>query len=177
VATVCMMLSMSGCQRDGWYGSYWVIAPKEMSLYGCKLFIWCKVWSTSLCTTPAKAWFPLPWHIDWMSSCWGATVWLPITWWNLYLDNDCTVLTQYGIITVVEQTNLINNEGLYQFEDIGVMKDDKDVYKMVKQLAQCTVADRYVNLSTVTIKCLQGLVYWVNDSTADCSGWFHSWTD
>jgi hypothetical protein len=45
------------------------------------------------------------------------------------------------------------------------MKDDKDVYEMVKQLAQSTMADGHVNFSTVTIKHLQGLVYWVNDHT------------
>jgi hypothetical protein len=43
-----------------------------------------------------------------------------------------TVLTQCGITTVVEQTNLIDNEGFTLIEDIGVMKDDKDVYKMTK---------------------------------------------
>jgi hypothetical protein len=51
-------------------------------------------------------------------------------------------------------------------EDIGVMKDDKDVYKMTKWLAQkWLVAGRHVNLSTVMIKHLQGLVYWVNGHT------------
>jgi hypothetical protein len=30
---------------------------------------------------------------------------------------------------------------------------------------QCDMADRHVNLSTVMIKHLQGLVYWVNDCT------------
>jgi hypothetical protein len=47
-----------------------------------------------------------------------------------------TVLTQCGITTVAEQTNLINNEGFALIEDIGIMKDDKDVYEMAKQLAQ-----------------------------------------
>jgi hypothetical protein len=63
------------------------------------------------------------------------------------------LLTQCGITTAAEeQTNLINNEGFTLIEDIGVMKDDKEVYKMAKQLAKCTVADRHVNLSTVLIK-------------------------
>jgi hypothetical protein len=70
-----------------------------------------------------------------------------------------------GITTVVEQTNLINNEGFTLIEVVGVMKDDKDVHEMAKQLAQCMVADRHVNLSTVTIKHLKGLVYWVNNHT------------
>jgi hypothetical protein len=60
-----------------------------------------------------------------------------------------TVLTQCGITTAAEHTNLINNEGFTLIENIGVMKDNKEVYKMAKQLAQCTVADRHVNLSTV----------------------------
>jgi hypothetical protein len=50
-------------------------------------------------------------------------------------------------------------------EGIGVMKDDKEVYKMVKKLAQCTLADKHMNLSIVMIKHLQGLVYWVNNCT------------
>jgi hypothetical protein len=33
---------------------------------------------------------------------------------------------------VVEQTNLINNERFTLIEDIGVMKDDKDVYEVAK---------------------------------------------
>jgi hypothetical protein len=44
-----------------------------------------------------------------------------------------TVLMQCGsTTTVAEQTNLINNEGFTLSEDIGVMKDDKDVYEMAK---------------------------------------------
>jgi hypothetical protein len=46
-----------------------------------------------------------------------------------------TVLTQCGITTAAEHTNLINNEGFTLiFENIGVMKDNKEVYKMAKQL-------------------------------------------
>jgi hypothetical protein len=38
------------------------------------------------------------------------------------------------------------------------MMDDKDVYKMAKWLAQCTMADGHANLSTVVIKHLQIII-------------------
>jgi hypothetical protein len=59
-----------------------------------------------------------------------------------------TVLTQFGITTAAEWTNLINNEGFTLIEDLGVMKDDKDVSEVAKQLAQCPLADGGVNLSS-----------------------------
>ncbi len=137
-----------------------------------------KVWSTSLCTTSAKAWFLLLQHIGWICFCWGATVWS--TQWNLYLDNGwccccccchssccprCFGTSLYCLVSVWHHcsggVNQSYNEGFNLIKDIGVTKDDKDVYEMAKWLAQHTVADGCVNLSTVAIKHLQGLVYCV----------------
>jgi hypothetical protein len=50
-------------------------------------------------------------------------------------------------------------------QDIGVMESDEDVNEIANCLASCTVADECVNLGTVTIKKLQGLIIWIKDNT------------
>jgi hypothetical protein len=56
-------------------------------------------------------------------------------------------------------------EGFTIIQDIGFMEIDKDVNEMAKHLASHTMADNCVNLGTVTIKKLQGLIFWIKDST------------
>jgi hypothetical protein len=74
------------------------------------------------------------------------------------------VFSMCGITNVVTHTSIIKMEGFATLQDIGVMENDKDVNEMAKRLASCTVADNRVNLGTVTIKKLQGLVFWIKDN-------------
>ena len=43
------------------------------------------------------------------------------------------------------------------------MEDDKDVIEMAKRMASRSLNQGRVNLSTVTIKRLQALVWWIRD--------------
>lgn len=74
-----------------------------------------------------------------------------------------TVLEQCGIADEQARNTLITNEGFNSIADIGVMKTDKDVDEMAKRSMSRTANDGRVNIGTVAIKRLQGLVFWIND--------------
>ena len=73
------------------------------------------------------------------------------------------VLQVCGFANAAVRNLLIQNEGFETLEDIAVMEEDRDVSEMAKRGAQRTVGDGRVLLSTVQIKRLQGLVWWLHD--------------
>ena len=60
-------------------------------------------------------------------------------------------------------TNIINQEGFMELADLGVLETDTDVTEMAKRMAMHTQAEGRVLLRMVMIKCLQSLVWWVQD--------------
>jgi len=73
------------------------------------------------------------------------------------------VLQVCGITNVAQRNLLIQNEGFQTLEDISDMEGDQDVLELSKRSGTRTVGDGRVLLSTVTIKRLQGLVWWIHD--------------
>jgi hypothetical protein len=72
------------------------------------------------------------------------------------------VLAICGFANVVDHTSIINNEGFQSIADFGVLQD-KDVFKMVKHVGNCTVVAGCVNVGAIQVKKLQALCYWVCD--------------
>ena len=68
-----------------------------------------------------------------------------------------------GIDNALTHTNIINQEGFTQLEDLWVLEADTDIMEMAKRMATCTQAEGRVLLRTVNIKQLQMLVWWVRD--------------
>lgn len=73
------------------------------------------------------------------------------------------VLQVCGITNVAQRNLLIQNEGFQTLEDISDMEGDQDVLELSKRSGSRTIGDGRVLLSTVTIKRLQGLVWWIHD--------------
>ena len=72
------------------------------------------------------------------------------------------VYTVCGITTAALRNRVAANEGLTSLEAFAEMENDQDVDNMAKRLATRPAASR-VNLSTVQIKRLQVLVWWLRD--------------
>jgi len=79
------------------------------------------------------------------------------------IDNLHAVFAMCGITDEATRTNIINQEGFTQLEDLGVLETDTDVSEMAKRMATRTQAEGRVLLGTVVIKRLQTLVWWVRD--------------
>jgi uncharacterized membrane protein YgcG len=73
------------------------------------------------------------------------------------------VLGTCGIVDEATRTNIINQEGFTQLQDLGVLETDSDVTEMAKRMATRTQAEGRVLLGTVVIKRLQTLVWWIRD--------------
>ena len=73
------------------------------------------------------------------------------------------VLAICGMDDPVTRGNIIAREGFQTLEDLGIMEDDKDVIEMAKRIASRRQNQGHINLSTVTIKPLQALVWWIRD--------------
>lgn len=61
------------------------------------------------------------------------------------------------------RNNLITNETFFTLDAIMTMENDADVDSMAKREASRTVAERRVLITTVQLKNLQGLVWWLHD--------------
>ena len=72
------------------------------------------------------------------------------------------VLDQCGIHTQQVRNRIINNEGFGSLEDIGLLEGDSDVTEMAKRMATRPTASR-VHMTTVQIKKMQALVWWIRD--------------
>lgn len=79
------------------------------------------------------------------------------------LDELRTVLEQCGITTAAARDNLITNEGFTSIESMSCMTNDNDVNEMAKRSMARTAAEGRVNVGTVAIKRIQGLVFWIKD--------------
>ena len=89
------------------------------------------------------------------------------------LDQLHQVLDWCGVRAAADCNNIVNHEGFNLIDDPTILEGDSDVIEMVKRMASHMEANGHVNLSTVMIKCLQGLVLlcerpsyaWIDD---DC---------
>ena len=79
------------------------------------------------------------------------------------LDQLHQVLVQCGVRAVADCNNIINHEGFNSIDDLTILEGDRDVTEMAKRMASHTEANGCVNLSTILIEHLQGLVYYVRD--------------
>jgi hypothetical protein len=79
------------------------------------------------------------------------------------IDNLQAVFAMCSITDKATCTNIINQKGFTQLEDLGVLETDTDVSEMAKRMATCTQAEGRVLNGTVMIKQLQTLVWWVRD--------------
>ena len=50
-------------------------------------------------------------------------------------------------------------------EDLSIREDNKDVIEMAKHMASCSQNQGHINLSAITMKHLQALVWWIHDMT------------
>jgi hypothetical protein len=73
------------------------------------------------------------------------------------------VFAMCGINDAGMRANIIAREGFTQLEDLGVLEMDTDITEMAKRMASWMQAKGRVLLSTVIIKHLQTLVWWVRD--------------
>ena len=62
-----------------------------------------------------------------------------------------------------DHNSIITCEGFNLIDDLAILEGDSDVIEMAKRMASHMEANGCVNLSTITIKHLQGLVYYVRD--------------
>jgi hypothetical protein len=73
------------------------------------------------------------------------------------------VLVICGIATEAHRTSIIVNEGFTSLADFGLLSK-KDVYEMVKRMGSRTAAAGRVYVGTsLQVKKLQALCYWVRD--------------
>ena len=79
------------------------------------------------------------------------------------VNNVDLVLALCGVENQVARGNIIAWEGFESLEDLGILEDDKDVSEMAKRMAGRAPNQGHVHLSTVTIKRLQALVWWIHD--------------
>ena len=59
--------------------------------------------------------------------------------------------------------DIIAWEGFETLEDLGILEDDKDVIEMAKRMASRNQNQGHMILSTLTIKRLQALIWWIRD--------------
>jgi len=73
------------------------------------------------------------------------------------------VLAMCGVEDEDTRGDIIAWEGFETLEDLGILEDDKDVIEMAKRMASRNQNQGRVILSTVTIKRLQALIWWIRD--------------
>lgn len=75
------------------------------------------------------------------------------------------VLTTCGITEAdTPRVSVIDREGFNELPDLGILETDGDVTEMANRMAKRTVDDGRVTLgTTVVIKRLQTLVWWIRD--------------
>jgi hypothetical protein len=73
------------------------------------------------------------------------------------------VLTTCGITTHADRDTIISVEGFNSIDDWGILRKDRDVDEMAKQMAAHTQADGRVILGLAALMRLKALVFWVRD--------------
>jgi hypothetical protein len=68
------------------------------------------------------------------------------------IDNLHAVFAMCGITNEAMHTNIINQEGITQLEDLGVLETDTDVSKIARRMPTCTQVEGRVLLRMVMIK-------------------------
>ena len=71
------------------------------------------------------------------------------------------VLAIWGVDDHATRGNIIAREGFQTLEDLSIIVDDKDVIDKAKRMSLRSQNQGRVNLSTVTIKRLQALIWWI----------------
>ena len=74
-----------------------------------------------------------------------------------------TLLTACGITDANVRNAIVHREGFLTVEDLAVLESDTDVTEMAKRMAGRTAAEGRAHLSTVQIKRLQAMVWWIHD--------------